>query len=77
MNDLPFLHIRSLVEIYTDNIVIYYGSLRPLDVVYVLISSMNGVNDLLELNNLSLETKTKIDKLGAVLWINWSASGRS
>lgn len=70
MNDLPSLHIRSLVEIYTDNIVIYYGSLRFLDVVYALISSMNGVNDLLELNNLSLETKTKIDKLGAVLQIN-------
>lgn len=67
MNDLPSLHIRSLVEIYTDNIVIYYGSLRSVDVVYALISSMNGVNDLLELNNLSLETKTKIDKLGAVM----------
>lgn len=66
MNDLPLLHIRSLVGIYTDNIVIYYGSLRSLDVVYALISSMNGVNDLLELNNLSLETKPKIDKLGAV-----------
>lgn len=49
---------------------IYYGSLRFLDVVYALISSMNGINDLLELNNLSLETKTKIDKLGAVLQIN-------
>lgn len=67
MNDLPSLHIRSLVEIYIDNIVIYYGSLRSVDVVYALISSMNGVNDLLELNNLSLETKTKIDKLGAVM----------
>lgn len=67
MNDLPSLYIRSLVEIYTDNMVIYYGSLRSLDVVYALISSMNGVNDLLELNNLSVETKTKIDKLGVVL----------
>lgn len=67
MNDLPSLYIRSLVEIYTDNMVIYYGSLRSLDVVYAPISSMNGVNDLLELNNLSVETKTKIDKLGVVL----------
>lgn len=67
MNDLPGLYIRSLVEIYTHNMVIYYGSLRSLDVIYVLISSMNGVNDLLELSNLSVETKTKIDKLGAVL----------
>jgi len=46
---------------------IYYGSLRSLAVVYALISSMNGVNDLLELNNLALETKTKIDKLDDVL----------
>lgn len=67
MNDLPSLYIRSLAEIYTDNMVIYYGSLRSLDVVYALISSMNGVNDLLELNNLSVETKTKIDKLGVLL----------
>lgn len=67
MNDLPSLYIRSLVEIYTDNMVIYYGSLRSLDVVYALISSMNGVNDLLELNNSSVETKTKIDKLGVLL----------
>lgn len=67
MNDLPYLCIRSLVEIYTDNMVIYYGSLRSLDEVYALILSMNGVNDLLELNNLSVETKTKIDKLSAIL----------
>jgi len=67
MNDLPSLYIRSLVEIYTDNMMIYYGSLRSLAVVYALISSMNGVNDLLELNNLALETKTKIDKLDDVL----------
>lgn len=67
MNDLPALYIRSLVEIYTHNMVIYNGSLRSLDVIYALISSMNGVNDLLELSNLSVETKTKIDKVGAVL----------
>lgn len=67
MNGLPSLYIRSLVMIYIDNMVIYYGSLRSLDVVYALISSMNSVNDLLELNNLSVETKTKIDKKDAVL----------
>lgn len=58
MNDLPSLHIRSLVEIYIDNMVIYYGSLRYLVVVNALISSRNVVNDLLELKSLSVETKT-------------------
>lgn len=53
MNDLPSLYIWSLVEIYTDKMLIYYGSLRSLGVVYALISGMNGVSDLLELNNLS------------------------
>lgn len=57
MNDLPPLYIRSLVDIYTNNMVIYYDFLRSLVVVYALISSMSVVNVLLELNNLLLETK--------------------
>lgn len=57
INYLLSLHIRPLVEIYANNMVIYYGSLRYLVVVYALISSMNVVNDLLELKNLSIETK--------------------
>lgn len=64
------------MEIYADNMVIYYSSLRSLHVVYALISSMHVVNYLLEWNNWSVETK-KIDKLDAVFCKNWSGNGRS